>query len=225
FAARVCLAFPRETRGRRLFGRRSRRYSVTGRPVPESARDGERARERLGIGAEETCVVVFGGSLGARSINRAAAEAFAGSDFRVLHISGRRDYGELRSRELPPGYDLREFLGQEDFADALAAADLAVARSGGSVFEIAAHGVPAVLVPYPHASGDHQSANARWMVDAGAAVVIRDEELTAAGLARQVAELLADRTGLEMMAAASRSLARPNAAREIAAELLAVACG
>ena len=143
----------------------------------------------------------------------------------MLHISGRRDYGELRSRELPPGYDLREFLGQEDFADALAAADLAVARSGGSVFEIAAHGVPAVLVPYPHASGDHQSANARWMVDAGAAVVIRDEELTAAGLARQVAELLADRTGLEMMAAASRSLARPNAAREIAAELLAVACG
>jgi UDP-N-acetylglucosamine--N-acetylmuramyl-(pentapeptide) pyrophosphoryl-undecaprenol N-acetylglucosamine transferase len=215
FAARVCLAFPSK--------RRSSRYRVTGRPVPEITRDGERARERLGIGAEETCVVVFGGSLGARSINRAAAEAFAGSDFRVLHISGRRDYGELRSRPLPPGYDLREYLGQEDFADALAAADLAVARSGGSVFEIAAHGVPAVLVPYPHASGDHQSSNARWMADAGAAVVIADDQLTAASLARQVAALLADRTGLEMMAAASRSLARPNAAREIAAELLAVA--
>lgn len=247
FAARVCLAFPDGERGegdgaaarrglgrlrgrgplalvrRRRLARRARRYRVTGRPVPEASRDAVSARERLGIGAEETCVVVFGGSLGARSINRAAAEAFAGSDFRVLHISGRRDYGELSSRPLPPGYDLREFLGQEDFADALAAADLAVARSGGSVFEIAAHGVPAVLVPYPHASGDHQSANARWMSDAGAAVVIADEQLTAAGLARQVAALLADRTGLAMMAAASRALARPNAAREIAAELLAVA--
>jgi UDP-N-acetylglucosamine--N-acetylmuramyl-(pentapeptide) pyrophosphoryl-undecaprenol N-acetylglucosamine transferase len=249
FAARVCLAFPPELRNggkpaaeqrrrglgrlrergplallrRRKRARRGRRFLVTGRPVPQSARDGERARERLGIGVDETCVVVFGGSLGARSINRAAAEAFAGSDFRVLHISGRRDYGELSARPLPPGYDLREFLGQEDFADALAAADLAVARSGGSVFEIAAHGVPAVLVPYPHASGDHQSANARWMSDAGAAVVIPDDELTAAALARQVAVLLADRTGLSMMAAASRSLARPNAAREIAAELLAVA--
>jgi UDP-N-acetylglucosamine--N-acetylmuramyl-(pentapeptide) pyrophosphoryl-undecaprenol N-acetylglucosamine transferase len=246
FAARVCLAFPphgddgagakAEAPARRGPGRlrgrgplaarrrrRRARYLVTGRPVPEVARDSESARVRLGIGAEETCVVVFGGSLGARSINRAAAEAFAGSDFRVLHISGRRDYGELRSRALPPGYDLREYLDREDFADALSAADLAVARSGGSVFEIAAHGVPAVLVPYPHASGDHQSANARWMVEAGAAVAIADEQLSAASLARQVAELLADRTGLAMMAAASRGLARPNAAREIAAELLAVA--
>jgi UDP-N-acetylglucosamine--N-acetylmuramyl-(pentapeptide) pyrophosphoryl-undecaprenol N-acetylglucosamine transferase len=245
FAARVCLAFPAETGGpgaagrrgiarllgggplallrRRRLARRAGRYRVTGRPVPEVSRDAAGARERLGIGAEETCVVVFGGSLGARSINRAAAEAFAGSAFRVLHISGRRDYDELRTRALPPGYDLREYLEQEDFADALAAADLAIARAGGSVFEIAANGVPAVLVPYPRAAGDHQSANARWMVDAGAAVVIRDDELTAARLARQVALLLSDRSSLATMGAASRALARPNAAREIAAELLAVA--
>ncbi len=246
FAERVCLAFGAETgdgpdaaqrRGiarllgggplallrRRRLARRAGRYRVTGRPVPEASRDAASARERLGIGAEETCVVVFGGSLGARSINRAAAEAFAGSAFRVLHISGRRDYDELRKRALPPGYDLREYLDQEDFADALAAADLAVARAGGSVFEIAANGVPAVLVPYPRAAGDHQSANARWMVDAGAAVVMRDDELTAARLARQVALLLSDRSSLAAMAAASRALARPNAAREIAEELLAVA--
>ncbi len=220
FAARVCLAFPRAAaRG----SRRQRRYRVTGRPVPDLARDREGARERLQIGAEETCVVVFGGSLGARSINRASAEAFAGSAFRVLHISGRRDYQELRARALRPGYELREYLGQEDFADALAAADLVVARAGGSVFEIAAHGVPAVLVPYPHASADHQSANARWMADAGAAVVIDDAQLTGARLARQVALLLSDRSSLAAMAAASRALARPDAAREIAAELLGVA--
>src|SRR6202000_2112604 len=90
---------------------------------------------------------------------------------------------------------------------ALAAADLAVARAGGSVFEIAAQGVPAILVPYPQAAGEHQSANARWRADAGAAIVIPDGELTAPRLARQVAELLADRPGLEAMAAASKGLA------------------
>ena len=104
----------------------------------------------------------------------------------MLHIAGSRDYAELAARELPPGYDLREYLDEDDFADALAAADLAVARAGGSVFEIAAHGVPAILVPYPHAAADHQSTNARWMADAGAAVVIADSELSgdAPGAAR-----------------------------------------
>jgi UDP-N-acetylglucosamine--N-acetylmuramyl-(pentapeptide) pyrophosphoryl-undecaprenol N-acetylglucosamine transferase len=217
FARRVCLAFP-------LRGRDGGRYRVTGRPVP--AHDPAGARERLGIGAEETCVLIFGGSLGARSINLAAAEAFSGSgSFRVLHIAGTRDFPELSARTLPPGYDLREYLREGDFADALAAADLAVARAGGSVFEIAAHGVPAILVPYPHAAGDHQSANARWMAEAGAAVVIADGELTSATLARAVAELLADRTALAAMAAASRRLARPEAAREVAQELLEVARG
>ncbi len=218
FARRVCLSFP-------LAGREGSRYRMTGRPIPSSGRDERTARERLGIGAEETCVLVFGGSLGARSINRAAAEAFAGSDFHVLHIAGERDYPELLARGMRPGYDLREYLQEPDFADALAAADLAVARAGGSVFEIAAHGVPAVLVPYPHAAGDHQSANARWMTDAGAAVVIADGELTAARLAKQVTELLGDRARLERMAAASRSLARPDAANEVARELLQAASG
>jgi UDP-N-acetylglucosamine--N-acetylmuramyl-(pentapeptide) pyrophosphoryl-undecaprenol N-acetylglucosamine transferase len=218
FARRVCLSFP-------LAGRDGARYRVTGRPIPSSGRDERTARERLGIGAGETCVLVFGGSLGARSINRAAAEAFAGGEFRVLHIAGERDYPELLARGLRPGYELREYLQEPDFADALAAADLAVARAGGSVFEIAAHGVPAVLVPYPHAAGDHQSANARWMADAGAAVVISDGELTAARLAGQVEELLADSETLARMAAASRSLARPDAAGEVARELLEVARG
>ena len=100
-----------------------------------------------------------------------------------------------------------------------------VARAGGSVFEIAAHGLPAILVPYPHASGDHQSANARWMSDAGAAIAIPDGELTAPRLAREVAELLADRTRLAAMASAARSLARPDAATEVARELLEAAGG
>jgi UDP-N-acetylglucosamine--N-acetylmuramyl-(pentapeptide) pyrophosphoryl-undecaprenol N-acetylglucosamine transferase len=91
------------------------------------------------------------------------------------------------------------------------------------VFEIAAHGVPAILVPYPRAAADHQTTNARWMADGGAAVVIADGELTGARLAHQVAELLADRSCLAAMSAASRALARPDAARQIARELLAAA--
>jgi UDP-N-acetylglucosamine--N-acetylmuramyl-(pentapeptide) pyrophosphoryl-undecaprenol N-acetylglucosamine transferase len=91
------------------------------------------------------------------------------------------------------------------------------------VFELAQYGLPAVLVPYPHATGDHQTANARWMADAGAAVIIPDEELTGTRLARCVAELAADRPRLGQMAAASRRLARPDAARDIAREVLAAA--
>ncbi len=213
FARRVCLAFA-------LPGRDGGRYRVTGRPTPPATHDRIAARARFGIEPEETCVLVFGGSLGARSINLAAVQAFAGAPFHVLHVSGRRDHAELLAGGLPADYDLREYLDLGDFADALAAADLAVARAGGSVFEIAAHGLPAVLVPYPHASADHQSANARWMSDAGAAVVIPDAELSGARLGGEVAALLADRERLRAMAAASAGLARPNAAADVAHELL-----
>jgi UDP-N-acetylglucosamine--N-acetylmuramyl-(pentapeptide) pyrophosphoryl-undecaprenol N-acetylglucosamine transferase len=216
FARRVCLAFP-------IPGREPPRYRVTGRPVPPPQRDRAAARARMGVEPEASCVLVFGGSLGARTINTAAADAFAGAPFHVLHVSGRRDHPELLARGLPRDYDLRAYLPLADFADALAAADLVVARSGGSVFEIAAHGLPAILVPYPHAAGGHQRANAAWMADAGAAVVIADSELSAARLGGEVAALLADRHRLATMAAASASLARPNAARDIAAELLEAA--
>ncbi len=213
FARRVCLAFA-------LPGRDGPRYRVTGRPTPRGTHDRAAARARFEIAPQETCVLVFGGSLGARSINLAAVEAFSGAPFHVLHVSGRRDHAELAARQLPADYDLREYLPLADFADALAAADLVVARSGGSVFEIAAHGLPAVLVPYPHASADHQSENARWMSDAGAAVVIADAELSGARLGGEVAALLADRERLAAMSAASAGLARPDAARDVAHELL-----
>ena len=147
---------------------------MTGRPVPARVADRATARAALGIGADERCVLVFGGSLGARSVNHAAVAAFAGAPYRVLHVAGRRDFPDLRAPG--PHYDLRDYL--VPFGQALAAADLAVARAGGSIFELAQYGVPAVLIPYPHATADHQTANARWMEEGGAAVVIRDDELT-----------------------------------------------
>lgn len=214
FARRICLAFPIE-------GRTGPRYLVTGRPVPPPVTDREGARERFGIAPDDDCVLVFGGSLGARSINRAAVEAFEDAPFRVIHAAGARDFATLVGPQ--ERYDLREYLDSEDFSAALAASDLVVARAGGSIFEVAAHGRPAVLIPYPHASADHQSANARWMEQAGAAVVLRDSELTSARLALIVGELFADRSQLAAMARASASLARPDAARVVASELLAAA--
>jgi len=212
FARRVCLAFP-------IAGREGERYRVTGRPVPPPATDRAAARARFGLSADETVVLVFGGSLGARSINHAAVEAFADAPYRVLHAAGARDFPTLTAPG--PRYDLREYI--HDFGDALLAADLVVARSGGSVFEVAAHGRPAILIPYPAAAADHQTANARWMADGGAAVVIRDAELTAERLRRGVDALLADPARLATMAQASAALARPDAAQDIAAELLAAA--
>jgi UDP-N-acetylglucosamine--N-acetylmuramyl-(pentapeptide) pyrophosphoryl-undecaprenol N-acetylglucosamine transferase len=212
FARRVCLAFP-------VKGREGRRYLVTGRPVPAPDADRQAARARFGIGPEETCVLIFGGSQGARSINRAAVEAFAGARFRVLHAAGQRDLPDLES----PGshYDLRGYI--DDFGEAIAASDLVVARAGGSIFEITAQGKPAILIPYPHATGNHQAANASFMERAGAAVMIADAELTSARLAQEVARLLADPSRLNAMARASAGLARPDAAQVIAGELLIAA--
>ena len=138
-------------------------------------------------------MLVFGGSLGARRLNEAALDAFgSAAPGAVLHASGQRDYDDLRKQldELgsPQHYRLFRFI--EPFADALAAADIAVARAGGSVFELAAAGLPAILVPYPHATADHQTANARFMEQAGAALVIPDSELDGPRLAREVAALL-----------------------------------
>jgi UDP-N-acetylglucosamine--N-acetylmuramyl-(pentapeptide) pyrophosphoryl-undecaprenol N-acetylglucosamine transferase len=212
-ARRVCLAFP-------IAGRADERYIVTGRPVPATIADRAAARAELGIGPEETCVLVFGGSLGARSINEAATAGFAGAPYAVLHVAGRRDFAELQA---PAGtrYVLRDYV--TPFGTALVAADVAVARSGGSVFELAQYGLPSVLVPYPHAAGDHQTGNARWMEQAGAAVVIPDAELTPERLRREVDAIVGDAGRRAAMAAAARGLARPAAAGEIAAEVLAAA--
>jgi UDP-N-acetylglucosamine--N-acetylmuramyl-(pentapeptide) pyrophosphoryl-undecaprenol N-acetylglucosamine transferase len=221
FARRVFLSFPIE-------GREGERYVVSGRPVPAGTGKADRqaARARFGIREDEQCLLVFGGSLGARTINEAALDAFGEtSPCAVLHASGTRDYDSLRGRldalGSPPHYHLHAYI--EPFADALAAADLVAARAGGSVLEVAAAGLPAVLVPYPHATADHQTQNARWMEKAGAAVVVPDDELDGPRLAREVGELLAAPARLGAMAAAASKVSRPDAADLIAREALAAA--
>jgi UDP-N-acetylglucosamine--N-acetylmuramyl-(pentapeptide) pyrophosphoryl-undecaprenol N-acetylglucosamine transferase len=208
-AQRVCLAFP-------IRGRDGDRYRVTGRPVPPRVAGREEARLTLGIGPDERCVLVFGGSLGARSVNHAAVAAFRDAPYRVLHIAGRRDFPDLTAPG--PHYDLRDYL--VPFGLALAAVDLAVARAGGSIFELAQYGVPAVLIPYPHATADHQTANGRWMEQGGAATVIADAALTPEGLRAAVDAILLDDARLRTMAAAATRLARPDAAATVAAAVL-----
>jgi UDP-N-acetylglucosamine--N-acetylmuramyl-(pentapeptide) pyrophosphoryl-undecaprenol N-acetylglucosamine transferase len=220
-ARRVFLSFPLE-------GRDGRKYTVTGRPVPAATGSVDRpgARRRFGLPPDVPCVLVFGGSLGARRLNEAALDAFGrAAPCSILHVCGRRDHEELRARlealGSPPHYRLLPYI--EPFADALAAADLAVARAGGSVLELAAAGLPALLVPYPHATADHQTENARYMERAGAAVVVPDDELDGPRLARETAALLGAEPRLAAMAKAARAVARPEAAEQIAAALLELA--
>ena len=167
-------------------------------------------------------MLVFGGSLGARTINEAAVEAFRAAPFRVLHAAGTRDHAALAPRVDGAHYDLRPYI--DDFGEALAACDLCVARAGGSIFEIAAAGKPAILVPYPHASADHQTANARWMAAGrrGGRRARRRADARRAWAARSAA-LLGDPSRLAAMASASAALARPDAAQAVADAVLAAA--
>jgi UDP-N-acetylglucosamine--N-acetylmuramyl-(pentapeptide) pyrophosphoryl-undecaprenol N-acetylglucosamine transferase len=137
----------------------------------------------------------------------------------VIHLCGERDYPQLRGRASRPDYILEPFV--DEIGVAYGAADVALARAGGSVWELAAAGLPAVLVPGAFATGQHQEKNARWFADAGGAVVVPEAE---AGRAPQlVEELLDDPDRLAGMAAAMRAVAKPDAAEEIADGLVTLA--
>jgi len=216
FAQRLLLAYE-------IPGRTGRKVRVVGRPIPLAHRGAtqEEGRSRFGFSMEEPVVAVFGALAGAWSLNELAVGAWAEDGPAVLHISGERDYPSLRARISRPGYVL---LPQTDhFGEALAAADVAVSRAGGTVWELAAAGVPSVLVPYPYATADHQTLNAKHFERGGGAVVVPDAEVDRVpGL---VAELLADRERLVAMRRAMLELARPGAADDVADELVALAEG
>ena len=194
---------------------------VTGNPVRAAVVEVERHPS-----PERPLVAVFGGSLGARRINEAAAELYDlwrdRSGVTIHHVSGavghaaavaahaarRRDGDTLGYRLIP--YEDR-------MPELYAGASIAVCRAGATtVAELAAAGVPSLLVPLPGAPGDHQTRNAEALVAAGAAVLVPDAECTGARLAAELEPLLADPGRLETMGRAARSLARPNAADDLA---------
>jgi UDP-N-acetylglucosamine--N-acetylmuramyl-(pentapeptide) pyrophosphoryl-undecaprenol N-acetylglucosamine transferase len=214
FAARVFLALP-------IPGRGGAKYRVTGRPVPARSRAQDRAgaRRRFELPQDGPVLLVLGGSQGAKRLNELAVEAWGAGGPPILHLSGQRDFEQLRPRVARPGYRLLAFT--DDVGAAYSAADLAVARAGGSVWELAAAGLPAILVPYPYATADHQTKNARHFEAAGGAVVVPERELER--VAALVDDLLADAPRREQMRRAMLETARPEAAEEIAEELIALA--
>jgi len=216
FARRLFLAYE-------IPGHDGRKVRVVGRPIPKAHKGSTRTegRERFGLATGASVVAVFGALAGARSLNELAVSAWGSAGPSVLHICGERDYDELRPRVERDDYVL---LPRTDhFGEALAAADLAVSRAGGTVWELAAAGVPSILVPYPHATADHQTLNARHFERGGGAIVVPDTDV--GRVPELVDELLADGGRLGRMHEAMLALARPDAAETIADELVALAGG
>jgi UDP-N-acetylglucosamine--N-acetylmuramyl-(pentapeptide) pyrophosphoryl-undecaprenol N-acetylglucosamine transferase len=214
FAERVFLSYE-------LDGRGPPKYRVVGRPIPRGSRPLPRAeaRARLGLPPDGKILGVFGARAGAKSLNELAVATWGAAGPVVLHLSGERDHDELRPRVSRADYHLLPTV--EDFGAALSAVDLALSRSGGTVWELAAADLPAVLVPYPHATSDHQTKNARYFERGGGAVVVPESRVQEAPAA--VESLLADDSRLREMSEAMRGLARVDAADRIAEELIELA--
>jgi UDP-N-acetylglucosamine--N-acetylmuramyl-(pentapeptide) pyrophosphoryl-undecaprenol N-acetylglucosamine transferase len=216
FARRVFLSFPIE-------GKREPKYVLTGRPVPERAHPRERAEARrvFGLPEDGAALLVFGGSQGAHALNELAVNAFGAAGPPILHLTGERDLASVQGRVERDDY--RALAYTDDFGAALAACDLGLARAGGSVWELAAAGKPAILVPSPNVTADHQTKNAAYFAQGGGAVVVREQEILA--VPDLVKTLLADEGRLAEMGAAMRRIARPEAAGAIADALLELARG
>jgi UDP-N-acetylglucosamine:LPS N-acetylglucosamine transferase len=203
---------------------------VTGTPIRDAGLfDRRSARRSLGVGPKERLLLVFGGSQAVQRFNEAVTAALPAlvEKVRVLHVTGDAGYeAALAARQALPEpvrerYRPERFL-RDEMAAALAATDLVVGRAGSSTLaEVAAFGLPMVVVPYPHAAG-HQRRNAEEMVRAGAAVLVEDADFDAAALLAAAA-ILDDPRRHAAMAAAARSLARPGAAAAVAELVLAAA--
>jgi UDP-N-acetylglucosamine--N-acetylmuramyl-(pentapeptide) pyrophosphoryl-undecaprenol N-acetylglucosamine transferase len=213
FARRVFLAYPVERRA-------GSRYRVVGRPIPK--RDPltrADARRRFELPVEGRALLVVGGSQGAAALNEIALAGFADEGPHVLHLCGERYFGDLSGRVSRPDYRLLPWT--DEFGAALDACDLVLARAGGSIWEVAASGKPAVLVPSPNVTADHQTRNARYFERAGGAVVVPEADI--ARVPDVVRVLIADDARRTAMGEEMRRAAKPDAAEKIAEELIALA--
>jgi UDP-N-acetylglucosamine--N-acetylmuramyl-(pentapeptide) pyrophosphoryl-undecaprenol N-acetylglucosamine transferase len=214
FAKRLFLAYPIDSRWRG-------RSEVVGRPIPARSRaipQGE-AREIFELPKAGRVLGVLGALAGARSLNEFVVDTWGDAGPHLLHVTGRRDYDLVRRRARRDDYRVVDETDRPGAA--YSACDLVLARSGGSVWEIAAAGKPAILVPYPFATGDHQALNAEHFVRAGGAIMVRELDLD--DVPELVRSLLDDTPRLERMSQAMLRAARPDAAERIADELVALA--
>jgi UDP-N-acetylglucosamine--N-acetylmuramyl-(pentapeptide) pyrophosphoryl-undecaprenol N-acetylglucosamine transferase len=214
FARRIFLAYPIETRYRE-------KVRVVGRPIPARSFPvpQDEAREIFELPQDGPVLGVFGALAGAKALNEFVAETWGRSGPPILHITGQRDLEAVRRRVKRDDY--RALPETERFGAALSAADLVLARSGSTVWEVAAAGRPAIFVPYPFATGDHQALNAEHFVRAGGAIMVRELDLE--DVPELVRSLLDDPERRQKMSEAMLRAARPDAAAEISDELLALA--
>jgi len=205
----VVVAF--EATGRTM---KSRRIFGLGTPVRPEIVAAQHPARRAG----RLTLLVLGGSQGAHAINRGMLEALPWLNrdrIRILHQTGSSDQKMVATAYAEAGFDARVLPYISEMAAAYAEADLVLSRAGaGTLSEIAAVGLPALLIPYPHAEA-HQEKNANVFVEAGAAEVIRDGEVTGQRLAARIDALITDTARREAMATAAAGLGRPNAARDI----------
>lgn len=209
-----------ESRG---YFRRKNNLRVSGNPIRRSLLQQDRMEsyEALGLDPQKRTVFVFGGSRGAQSINRAVAGALERlqhiSQLQVIWQTGTEDYEAIQARFRSFPIPIRVFPYLESIERAYAVADLAVCRAGAmTIAELTACGVPAVLIPYPHATRDHQTHNARGLVDRDAAEMIADEDLEPETLARKIETLVRDEPRLRRLGRNARAFARVDAAQRIA---------
>ena len=214
FARRIFLAYPIDTRWRR-------KTAVVGRPIPARSRaiPQDEAREIFELPAEGRVLGVFGALAGAKSLNEFVVDTWGESGPHILHVTGKRDYELVRRRARRADYRVVDETDRPGAA--LSACDLVLARAGGSVWEVAAAGKPAILVPYPFATADHQTLNARHFARAGGAIVVPELDLD--DVPELVRTLLDDASRLGRMRDAMLAVARPDAAEAVAAELLELA--
>lgn len=216
-ARRVLVAFPRTLD--------VAREEVVGNPVRDSVAQLDAPERRFAEREGPLRVLVLGGSLGARALNETVPQAIRGSglDVEVRHQCGRGDANAVRQLYEDTNVVVEPFI--DDMAAAYAWADIAICRAGAmTVFELAAAGLGAVLVPFPHAVDDHQTANAHYLADAGAAIVLQEKDMSAGMLAGLLRDL-GDRTRLREMACKARTRALPEATRNVAGVCMTLAGG
>lgn len=222
FATRICVGFPRTVQ---FFPRQKAVY--TGNPLRA---DLSAPAETQPVAAKECTLLIFGGSAGARRLNQTVPPALAhlrqnGQPGRIIHQTGKADYDEVRAAYARYHLKAEVVPFIENMRDVYDAADLVICRAGAmTLAELTALGKPAILIPYPYAADDHQRANAEVLVQAGAARMILDAELTPSRLSQEIGELLRDPSRLAAMARASAALGRPDATAAVVRECLACVC-
>ncbi len=227
FAKRIAISFPESGK---YFP--SDKVALTGNPIREEIVGGkaEEARNIFGLKENLPIILVTGGSQGAEKINEIVLDILTDLlEFsQVIHQTGKNNFESVKLRSgvvlekssFRSHYHVYDFLDEEKMRNAYSAASLIVTRASGSIFEVAASGIPAILIPLPGSAQDHQRENAYSYARTGAAEVIEEENLTPHILLDRIRKLLGDNERREKMIFQAKSFSKPDASRKIAGEII-----